>query len=156
MASLSLDSPPVRNGQLQAFAPNFHGCIQSLVVRSTTPCVVCSFFLEQIAVCLSPGGLEEILFRSTLDGAPVALKFHSCAISGHLSVAEFLKGLSIDSGSVNVTQCTVFLHLVIRYDVLTRRAPATIAVRSSLVGLRKLPHIVSSLITAGIGEAHPT
>ena len=71
-------------------------------------------------------------------------------------MAEFLQALSIDSGSVNVTQCIVFVHLVCRYDALTHRAPATIAVRSSLVGLRKLPHIVSSLITAGIGEAHPT
>ena len=154
--SLSLDSPPVRNGQLQAFATNFHGCIQSLVVCSTTPCVVCSFSLEHITSCLSPGGLEEALFRSALDGAPVALKFHSFAISGHLSVAEFLQALSIDSGSVNLTQCIVFVHLVCRYDALTHCAPATIAVRSSLVGLRKLPHIVSSLITAGIGEAHPT
>ena len=77
-------------------------------------------------------------------------------ISGHLTVADFVQVLSIDSCSVNVAQCVVFVHLVCRYDALTHCAPATIAVRSSLVGLRKLPHIVSSLITAGIGEAHPT
>jgi hypothetical protein len=133
---------------------NFLDSLQQLVVHASVPSVACSFFLEQSAAP-TPQFLEEVLFGGDAVGVPSSVKFHSIAVSPHIKVFDFLQAVGLELLDDRTTHWKVFVHLVCRYDSSTQCVPATIAVQLDLAGLRKLPHLVSSLITAGIGEAHP-
>jgi len=123
-------------------------------MKASVPSIACSFFLEQ-SITPSIQLLEQALFSFASFGEPLSVRFHSVAVSQHIKVPDLLRALVLDELADHTTSWKVYVHLVCRYDPSTTYAPASIAVQLEFAGLRKLTHLVSSLITAGIGEAHP-